>query len=137
MAKNYRSDHRASEVARSDEADLRGGKVHHIGPLQHRADRAHQCYLESVKYPGDAEADHEQGMEGTPRQTIQPRWYQGLEGFGVFLSRGNHRQKRSNSCTADRSPTLRRFIDELRPDESVQEDGKFYMVPIERSSSPP
>jgi len=52
-----------------------------VGPLQDRADGAHQRDFEPVEHPGDAQADYEQPMKPAPRQAIEPCRDQGFEGF--------------------------------------------------------
>src|ERR1700730_9313856 len=82
MAEDNRSDHGAGEVTRADEPDLRRAEMHHVGPRQHGANRAHQRHLKSVQDPGYPERQYQQRMKPAPWETVEARGNQGLEGFG-------------------------------------------------------
>src|SRR5579885_2156292 len=87
MAEHQRAEHRANQVGGADRPDLRGGKMQHVRPLQHRTDRSHQGHFETVEHPGDSQPHDQQPVETAPRQAIQPGRDKRLEDLAGLMLR--------------------------------------------------
>ncbi len=72
-AKANRTEHRASEIAAVGESNVDIAQLQYRALLQRTRHRAGQRHLEPVENPGHAERHHDEGVERTPAQTVQPR----------------------------------------------------------------
>ena len=74
-----RARHRADQVGRGGEADLRFAEAEARALVDRRGEGADQRHLQPVQHPGDAERGHHPPMESAPGQPVQPRRHVGLE----------------------------------------------------------
>ena len=79
VAEADRAHHRADQVGRGGEADLRLAEAEARALVDRRGEGADQRHLQPVQHPGDAERDHHPPVESAPGQPVQPRRHVGLE----------------------------------------------------------
>jgi len=76
ITKDERAADGADQVTGGGKADFPRGKAEGAGVLQHTADGADQCHLQTVEDPGHAERDDQHQVETAPGQPVEPRRYE-------------------------------------------------------------
>ena len=71
--KNTRAEHGPGDVGAAGQADIGVAELQDRALLQGARHGARQRHLEPIEDPGDPERHDDEGVEPTPRQTVQPR----------------------------------------------------------------
>ena len=87
-AEAERAEHRAGEIGAVGEADVEIGKVQRRALLQRARQRAGERHFEPVENPGDAERQHDAGVEAAPGERVEPRRDRGFDDAVIGARRG-------------------------------------------------